>query len=143
MMRLNRRASEVLVAGGTDVHAVTDITGFGILGHAWEMALQSLTNMHFTFEALPWLPNARRYAEAGCVPGGTGRNARHLQTHVDFGPQLDLSAQYMLFDPQTSGGLFAAIDPSLWPTLANHPDVTFWQIGEVTEAATDPRLTIS
>ncbi len=132
MTRLNRKASEVLVQAGPGVHAVTDITGFGILGHAWEMAAQSLTGMHFTYSALPLLPHARQYAEARCVPGGTARNESYLRPHVRLDEQLDAAAQAILFDPQTSGGLFAAIDPSLWPTLSQpNADVHFWRIGEV------------
>ncbi len=131
MTRLNRRASELLVQAGPGVHAVTDITGFGILGHAWEMAAQSLTSMRFEYSALPLLPHARQYAEARCIPGGTARNESYLRPHVRLDEQLDAAAQAILFDPQTSGGLFAAIDPSLWPTLSQQPDVHFWRIGEV------------
>jgi selenide, water dikinase len=138
MTRLNRRASEVLVQAGSAVHAVTDITGFSLLGHAWEMAVQSLASMRFDYQALPLLPNVRHYAEVGCVPGGTGRNARHLHSHVSFGDHLDQIDQTILFDPQTSGGLFAAIDPALWPVLAKEPEVSFWRIGEVTERLGDP-----
>src|SRR5436309_2111584 len=73
MMQLNRRASEALVQAGKGVHAVTDITGFGLLGHAWEMATQSLASMRFHYEALPLLPNVQRYATSGCAPGGARR----------------------------------------------------------------------
>src|SRR6266699_708609 len=110
--RLNRRASELLVQAGPGVHAATDITGFGILGHAWEMAAQSLTSMRFDYKALPLLPNIRHYAELGCIPGGTGRNKRSLQAHVHFGDHLGEIDQAILYDPQTSGGLFAAIHPT-------------------------------
>ncbi|HXZ05804.1 MAG TPA: selenide, water dikinase SelD [Ktedonobacteraceae bacterium] len=133
MTRLNRRASEILVQAGPGVHAATDITGFGILGHAWEMAAQSMTSMRFDFEALPLLPQIRHYAELGCIPGGTGRNKRSLQGHVHLADYLSKVDQAILYDPQTSGGLFAAIDPSLWPELSEQKDVTFSRIGEVTE----------
>jgi selenide,water dikinase len=138
MTSLNRRASEVLVQAGSAVHAVTDITGFGLLGHAWEMAAQSLTCMRFSYHALPLLPNVRHYAEADCIPGGTGRNARHLRPHVHFAAHLDQLDQQILFDPQTSGGLFAAIDPTLWPELERRTDVLFTRIGEVTTQVDDP-----
>lgn len=138
MTRLNRRASEVLVQAGSAVHAVTDITGFSLLGHAWEMAVQSLTGMHFDYQTLPLLPNARHYAAAGCVPGGTGRNERHLSPHVHFADHLERLDQQILFDPQTSGGLFAAIDPALWPELETREDVSFWRIGEVTARVNEP-----
>lgn len=138
MTSLNRRASEVLVQAGSAVHAATDITGFSLLGHVWEMAAQSLVGMRFSYHALPLLPNVRHYAEAGCVPGGTGRNARHLRPHVHFAAHLDQLDQQILFDPQTSGGLFAAIDPVLWPELEGRADVSFTRIGEVTAQVNDP-----
>jgi selenide, water dikinase len=138
MTRLNRRASEVLVQAGSAVHAVTDITGFSLLGHAWEMAVQSLTCMRFNYQALPFLPNVRHYAASGCIPGGTERNARHLRPHVVLSEHMDEVDQAILFDPQTSGGLFAAIDPDLWSTLAQQDEVSFWHIGEVTELVNDP-----
>ncbi len=137
MTTLNRRASELLVQAGPTVHAVTDITGFSLLGHAWEMASQSFTNMRFDYEALPLLPNIRHYAETGCVPGGTRRNERALHTHIHFDTSLHFLDQAILFDPQTSGGLFAAIDPSLWDTLSAQNEVRFWRVGEVTELVGD------
>jgi selenide,water dikinase len=137
MTTLNRRASELLVQAGLAVHAVTDITGFGLLGHAWEMATQSLTNMRFDYHALPLLPHAYRYADDDCIPGGTRRNERALHTHVHFDPILDEIDQAILFDPQTSGGLFAAIDPGLWDTLSQQKEATFWRVGEVTEPVGD------
>lgn len=132
MMSLNRDASRALARKG--VHAVTDITGFGLLGHAWEMATQSRTNMRFLFDALPLLPGALHYAEIGCVPGGAHRNEDFLTPHVRIAGNVDEIARALLWDPQTSGGLFAAIDPALWPELeALAPEVTFWRIGEVLE----------
>src|SRR5579863_8785171 len=111
MMQLNRQASQALQRPG--VHAVTDITGFGLLGHAWEMASQSLVGMHFDFDALPLLPNARHYAELGCITGGAQRNAEYFSSHVRFAEHRNELDRELLWDPQTSGGLFAAIDPAL------------------------------
>ena len=134
MMQLNRSASESLQHHNEGVHAVTDITGFGLLGHAWEMASQSLTGMRLNFAALPLLPNARHYAEIGCTTGGAGRNEEYLTPHVRFAEHINEIDRELLWDPQTSGGLFAAIDPALWPTLeASAPQVKFWRIGEVME----------
>lgn len=134
MMQLNRQASQALIQLRAGVHAVTDITGFGLLGHAWEMASQSRTGMRFLFDSLPLLPHARHYAEEGHITGGARRNADYFASHVHMSEQLDEFDREILWDPQTSGGLFAAIDPALWPKLAAlAPDVTFWHIGEVTE----------
>jgi selenide,water dikinase len=138
MQRLNRRASEVLVQAGSSVHAVTDITGFGILGHSWEMAAQSRTSMRFDFSQLPLLPGIQHYIELGCITGGARRNETHLTPHVRLHERLSPSDREILWDPQTSGGLFAAIDPDLWPSLqAFAPEVTFWRIGEVTAHVAD------
>lgn len=136
MRQLNRKASQALLRPG--VHAVTDITGFGLLGHAWEMASQSLTGMRFQFDALPLLPHARHYAELGCITGGAHRNETYLSPHVHIDERLDAFDRELLWDPQTSGGLFAAVDPKVWPALATlAPDVMFWLIGEVTERVED------
>jgi selenide,water dikinase len=138
MTRLNRQASEALVKAGDRVHAVTDITGFGLLGHAWEMALQSQAGMHFHSAALPLLPNVHDYADLGCSPGGAHRNESYLTPHVRISEKLSSSERAILWDPQTSGGLFAAIDPAAWPELvARAPEVMFWRIGEVTEHIQD------
>jgi selenide,water dikinase len=138
MKRLNRRASEALVAAGEGVHAVTDITGFGILGHAYEMALQSLVKVHFELERFPLLPNVRHYAEIGCIPGGAGRNESYLKSHVRFDEKLSDIDRAICWDPQTSGGLFAAVTPETWQRLQQEAgDVPFQQIGTVGEAITD------
>jgi selenide,water dikinase len=137
MTTLNRRASELLVQAGSGVHAATDVTGFSVLGHAWEMAAQSFTNMRFDYALLPLLPNIRHYAELGCIPGGTARNERSVRPHVHFASDLDRLDQAILFDPQTSGGFLAAVDPSLWATLSAQKDVQFRRIGEVTERVSE------
>src|SRR5712691_9401000 len=118
MMQLNRKPSQALVNIGAGVHALTDITGFGLLGHAWEMASQSLVGMRVEYAALPLLPNARRYAALGCITGGAQRNQAYLMSHVRIDERLDSTDCELLWDPQTSGGLFAANDPQVWPTLA-------------------------
>src|SRR5579859_1233079 len=159
MTRLNRAASEALVKAGSAVHAVTDITGFGLLGHAWEMALQSHTSMRFHADALPLLPNVHHYAQLGCSPGGAHRNEDYLtpriggqvgaegmrreKPNVLISEAIPIHARTLLWDPQTSGGLFAAIDPAIWPSLlALAPDLRFWHIGEVTEYVQDEAYTL-
>jgi selenide, water dikinase len=147
MMQLNRAASAALQQLRTlseegdkhdGVHAVTDITGFGLLGHAWEMAAQSRVGMRFAFAALPQLPHARHYAKIGCVTGGAQRNEAFLAPHVRIAEHIDMIDREIVWDPQTSGGLFAAIDPTLWPALeALAPTVKFWRIGEVTQRVAD------
>ncbi len=110
MLTLNAAAARALRALGADaVHACTDITGFGLLGHAGEMAAQSGARLTFRMADIPMLPGARAYAAAGNTPGGTGRNADYLEGRVSFGPDVSEVDRLLLFDPQTSGGLLAAI----------------------------------
>jgi selenide,water dikinase len=138
MTRLNREASLVLQRSGPGVHAVTDITGFGLLGHAWEMATQSHVGMRFSFDALPLLPHVPHYAQLGTIPGGTFRNQEFLEPFMRLSERLGDNERSILWDPQTSGGLFAAIDPALWPDIeALEPEVPFWRVGEVTARVED------
>lgn len=138
MTTLNRGAMRALRTLGADLHACTDVTGFGILGHAWEMAAQSGTGMRFASAAMPWLPGAHTYAEAGLTPGGTERNRTYLEAHVAFAPDMDAMTRLLFYDPQTSGGLFAAIAPTALEraraALAAE-GVPCHEIGEVTSGA--------
>jgi selenide,water dikinase len=140
MMRPNNHASQTLQQfRELGVHAVTDITGFGLLGHAWEMASQSGVGMRFQYDALPLLPHVKRYIEQGSITGGARRNEQYLRSHVTFHERLGRVEREILWDPQTSGGLFAAIDSSLWSDLAvctlQEHGAQFWHVGEVTAAA--------
>ncbi|MBI2710675.1 MAG: selenide, water dikinase SelD [Actinobacteria bacterium] len=116
MRALNKAASEVLVAAGPDVHAVTDVTGFGLAGHAWEMAERSGARFVLDTAAVPVYDGALAAAEAGVRTGGDARNRMHLASHVISSAPAALDA--LCHDPQTSGGLLAAVDASLVPDLA-------------------------
>lgn len=139
MTTLNRDAARALRTLGAQLHACTDVTGFGLLGHAWEMAAQSGVGMRFSRAALPWLPGARAYAAAGFTPGGTERNRGYLEPHVEFGPSVDTTDRLLLLDPQTSGGLLAAVAPEAYDAAAEAlraAGVPCHRIGEVTPGAT-------
>lgn len=110
MTQLNRRASEVMVAVGA--HAATDVTGFGLLGHAHEMAQASDVTFHLSASAIPVLPGALHLAQEGCLPGGERSNADFVKDYVQFAPHLDTALVSVLRDPQTSGGLLIALPPS-------------------------------
>lgn len=109
MASLNRPASEAMMRIG--VHACTDITGFGFLGHACEM----IQGMPFGFEieasAVPVMPPAIRFAQMGLIPGGTYRNREFRAGMVDFASNVPRWVPDILFDPQTSGGLLIALSP--------------------------------
>jgi selenide,water dikinase len=111
MMRLNGPAMRALRALGNSLRACTDITGYGLLGHGWEMAEQSGVAFHIFAGAVPLLAGAGGYAAGGFVPGGTGRNRAAIEPHTRWVGEVDEVARTLLYDPQTSGGLFAAVAP--------------------------------
>jgi selenide,water dikinase len=120
MTRLNRAAVEVLRTFETTsetrcIHAVTDITGFGLLGHAREMALGDPAaglqpvSLEFQFAAVPLLPDALKAVREGMIPGGLKNNREFLGDCVGFAPHVPEENRALLYDPQTSGGLLVAI----------------------------------
>lgn len=109
MARLNRDASRL--AREAEVHAATDITGYGLIGHSHEMAHLSEMDLVFHWDALGWLPGAQEYAEAGFFAGGMGRNRDYFERWSQFARPLNEWQRSLLFDPQTSGGLLIAVAP--------------------------------
>jgi selenide,water dikinase len=111
MRELNRAAAEALVELGPDggVHAVTDVTGFGLCGHAWEVAERSGAQLAIDTGSLLLYPGAGTAAEAGTRTGGDARNRDHLAGRVVSG--VDAALEALCYDPQTSGGLLAAVTP--------------------------------
>jgi len=107
MATLNKKASELMLT--VDVHACTDITGFGLLGHACEMIEGTDVGMIIRSDAVPYFPEAKEYAEMGMVPGGTARNRDFRIKMVDIDKNVSKVMVDILFDPQTSGGLLMAI----------------------------------
>lgn len=132
MKRLNCEAASI--ASQFNCSAATDITGFSLLGHAWEMCAASGVGMRFNYAAIPYYPHAKRLASEWCFPGGGFDNAEFYGPHTKFAPQLSQENQMLLFDPQTSGGLLFAIHPEdsdLCQTKAEEREIAIWQIGEV------------
>jgi selenide,water dikinase len=132
MSRLNAVASRLAVefqlAGGTD------ITGFGLLGHAHEMAEASGVALAISYEKVPLLRGAMKYANLGALAGGLFDNQRYFGSHVDFRRGLAEAAELVLFDPQTSGGLLLGVPASKlddFTVRARELDQEMWVIGEV------------
>jgi selenide,water dikinase len=109
MRALNRAASDVLVAQG--VSAATDVTGFGLLGHGLEMARASSTRFVFEAAALPALDGALALATAGVETGGAAHNRRFVRPSLVIGDDVPAELVTLAHDPQTSGGLLAAVSP--------------------------------
>jgi len=103
MLTLNRAAAEAM--DGLNIHAVTDITGFGLLGHAREVALASGVSLDIRASQVPFLPGAIDCARAGALPGGLKNNREFVEICVEGAAELD----DLLYDPQTSGGLLISL----------------------------------
>lgn len=131
MERLNQEAAEL--ASQFNLKGGTDITGFGLLGHAWEMAQASGVGLRFDFDRIPFLSGARRYAQQFIFPGGSNDNRLFFMPHVSLDPRLGEPEQMLLFDAQTSGGLLLAVPPDrlddLLASSAEH-NRPLWTVGE-------------
>jgi selenide,water dikinase len=109
MQQLNRAGAEIMQA--FDVRGGTDITGFGLLGHAMQMADASDVTLRIQASRVPLLSGAHAVAETGCLPGAMFRNLDYVEKKVHFAPGLDYSVKMLLLDPQTSGGLCFGVTP--------------------------------
>lgn len=110
MLALNRHASHL--AREAQAHAMTDVTGFGLLGHAREMAVASDMRLEISASRVPALPGAIAYAAGGVTTGGAARNREGLASDVTIDAGVDPAIEHLLFDPQTSGGLLIALPPA-------------------------------
>lgn len=108
MATLNRDAAEIM--NDYLVHACTDITGFGLLGHLAEMVVDSNYGIEIWSEKIPVIPKALEYAGIGLVPAGAYKNREFRESMIDFAASVDRLIQDILFDPQTSGGLLICVE---------------------------------
>lgn len=109
MSTLNKYARDVAAELAGGISACTDITGFGLLGHAVEMADGSGRTIELDSGAVPILPEAAELAKMGIIPKGAYRNREYMQEKVAIAPAVPLHLQDILFDPQTSGGLLLSV----------------------------------
>ena len=133
MRTLNRKASEQLQALGAPVHGVTDVTGYGLAGHGWEMADRSGIQLIIDADGLPVYPGAREAAERGVRTGGDPRNRTYVDGHFTDSRSADHhedATTALCMDPQTSGGLLAAVSGDVVDELLSSRDVTWTRIGE-------------
>ena len=132
MKRLNRRASEDLQELGDAVHAVTDVTGYGLAGHGWEMAERGGVRVVVHTGSIVTYPGAREAAERGVRTGGDRRNRDYVEGHLVS--SADAAGEALCMDPQTSGGLLVALDPASADRLTSGATgVGWWRVGEVAE----------
>ncbi len=134
MSRLNKGAA--VLANEFGVQGATDITGFSLFGHAWELASASNVGLRLEWEKIPFTSNAKHYAEKYIFPGGASDNRLYYQSHIDFKRPLEEFEEMLLFDPQTSGGLLLSVPADRVEKMlfrAEEIDQPLWVIGEVVE----------
>lgn len=133
MSMLNRAAAEAAIAIG--VHAATDVTGFGLLGHLHEMTAGSGLSARISARQVPVLPEVPQLARDGIVPGGSRRNLTFAEDFAQFDPSVSPETKLVLADAQTSGGLLLAVAErkraELQRALHDHGVVTVADIGEL------------
>jgi selenide,water dikinase len=135
MLTLNRRACEAMLQ--FDVHGCTDVTGFGLLGHAREIAMASNVSLEIEASAVRFLPGAVDYARQGALPGGLNNNREFASCAVEFTRDLDPEIESLLYDPQTSGGLLIALPEGEAAQLERvFPDA--YRIGRVVSKGSKP-----
>lgn len=135
MLTLNRRAAEAMILFGA--HACTDVSGFGLIGHAREMAVASGVTLEIEAERVRFLPGALEYVRQGAVPGGLNNNREFSSCAVEVARELEPEVETLLYDPQTSGGLLiAAAEPEGAAIALNFDEA--YVIGRVLEAGEKP-----
>lgn len=133
MVALNRAASRAALDAG--LHAATDITGFGLAGHAHEMAERSGLGIRIDASSVALLPSARTFAERGVTFGGLERNTAFYGAdgRVRFGDAIDDATRRLMLDPQTSGGLLVGVPAAhagAWDRAREARGLQAWRIGE-------------
>jgi selenide,water dikinase len=138
MTRLNRTAAEL--AAQFDVHSMTDVTGFGLMGHGREMAIGSGVRLAIDTRNVPLLEGAAAAVELGCIPAGLNANRDFAECIVENAAdvEIDSTVRTLVFDPQTSGGLLVSVSAEHAQTLVEqlrHSGHTAADIGEVLEGS--------
>jgi len=134
MKQLNKTASQLATEFG--LRGGTDITGYSLLGHSMEMAEASGVALKFSFENIPFISGARKYAGQGIFPGGAFDNKKHFESQVEFVDSLNEPDQMLLFDPQTSGGLLLGVPREKLDSFLSRAlevEQPVWVVGSVDE----------
>jgi selenide, water dikinase len=137
MTTLNKRAAEVIQQDRFRIHAMTDITGFGLIGHVREMALASNVSLRLNAESIPLIPGALECVRAGYIPGGLNNNRDFAECMVEYESSMRDEVKALLFDPQTAGGLLISVAADSSQSLLRElqsAEVSAHRIGEVVES---------
>jgi selenide, water dikinase len=138
MTTLNKQAADVIRQGEFRIHSMTDVTGFGLIGHSREMALASDVALRFSSKDIPVLPGALDCIRAGYIPGGLNNNRDFAECVVGYDDGVPDDLKTLLFDPQTAGGLLISVaseDAAHLARSLNAANVPAVQIGKVVDRA--------
>jgi selenide,water dikinase len=135
MTTLNRAACEAML--DYDVHSCTDVTGFGLIGHAREMAMGSNVTLEITVDAIRLLPGAAEYARLGAIPGGQKNNYEFASCVVEKSRDLPAEMETLLYDPQTAGGLLISLPEADADALVERVSSAY-RVGRVLERGIKP-----
>lgn len=130
MLRTNREASEIAIKASAT--SLTDVTGFGLLGHASNMVRNSKVDFIVDMNKIPLLKGVMEFISSGIIPEGAYNNLRFLEGKVDFDPSINEDMRLLLSDPQTSGGLLMTV-PMNKARILEDSEIDYWVIGEVRE----------
>ena len=134
MLTLNRKAAQLMKQ--VEIHAVTDITGFALIGHSYEVAQLSAVTLRFHLDRLPFLDGAKQYANDWLFPGGASCNRDAYERNVIFAPGIAGDMQMLLYTPETSGGLLICVashDREKLADVFSEAGQQCWVVGEVVE----------
>jgi selenide,water dikinase len=137
MTTLNKLAAELIGDKDYAVHGMTDVTGFGLIGHARELAVASNVALRFFSQDIPVLPGALECIRAGYIPGGLNNNRDFAECMVGYEAPIDAALKTLLFDPQTAGGLLISVAEDDCEELVldlQDAGITARSIGNVTES---------
>jgi selenide,water dikinase len=132
MKQLNAKAGQI--ATEFELHAGTDITGYSLLGHAFEMGNASNVRLKFDLEKIPFISCARKNADMGSFAGGAFDNKKHFESKINFAKTIDEQDKMLLFDPQTSGGLLLGVpkkNRDSFVSRAEEMGQALWVVGSV------------
>jgi selenide,water dikinase len=143
MTTLNKRAAEVISESGVTIDAMTDVTGFGLIGHAREMLLASDVSLQLHAGSIPILEGALECVRAGYVPGGLNNNREFAECLVRYDEGIPDDLRTLLYDPQTAGGLLISTpDGNALMKAMREADILAFQIGEVLPES-KPRIQVN
>jgi selenide, water dikinase len=144
MTTLNKKAAEFIAENDVRVNAMTDVTGFGLIGHAREMALASNVSLALHAGRIPLLAGALECVRAGHIPAGLRNNREFAECLVQYGDAVPDDIRTLLFDPQTAGGLLMAVQThgADWVSKLNAAGISAVQVGEVLPES-KPRILVT